>query len=396
MRAVTWEGLRDVRVTDVPDPRIEEPGDAVVRITSSAICGSDLHLYEGLGTVPSPGDVLGHEALGVVEEVGAEAGDLAPGDRVVIPFQVCCGRCWMCRHDLQSQCETTQVRAQGSGAALFGHSELYGSLPGAQAQYLRVPHAAATHVTIPPGPPDDRFLYLSDVLPTAWQALEYATLRPGDTLFVLGLGPIGDMACRVARQRGVGDVLAVDLVDARLARARERGITTLDARSVGDVAAAVLDLTGGRGADAVIDAVGMGAHGPGPALRPGDMALAPGAVDAPAARTSGVDRLAALTTAIAAVRRGGTISLAGVYGGAADPLPMVTLFDKQVTLRMGRANVMRWVPRIMPLLTDQDPLGVDHFATHHLGLDDAPGAYASLDAKEDDMVKVVLHPDGVG
>ncbi len=394
MRAVTWQGRRDVRVEEVPDPRIVDPGDAVIRVTSSGICGSDLHLYEVLGAFMQPGDVLGHEPMGVVEEVGPEVRNLSPGDRVVIPFQVCCGHCWMCSHGLQSQCETTQVRDQGTGATLFGYSELYGSLPGGQAEYLRVPQADYTHVTVPDGPPDERFLYLSDVLPTAWQAVEYADVGPKDTLLVLGLGPIGDMACRVARQQGVENVIGVDRVDARIARARERGVRTIDER-VDDVASAVLDLTGGRGADAVVDAVGMEAHGAPVAKAMQRVAAAlPDAVGAPLARTAGVDRLSAVRTAIDAVRRGGTVSLIGVYGGAADPMPMMTMFDKQVTLRMGQANVKHWVPDILPLLTDDDPLGVDGFATHRLPLDDAPDAYATFQAKEDDMVKVVLKPHG--
>lgn len=395
MRAVTWQGKRDVTVEEVPDPRIEEPGDAVIRVTSTGICGSDLHLYEVLGAFMNPGDVLGHEPMGIVEEVGPEAGDLRPGDRVVIPFQVCCGHCWMCEHGLQSQCETTQVRSQGTGAALFGYSELYGSVPGGQAEYLRVPQAAYTHVKVPEGPPDERFLYLSDVVPTAWQAVQYAAAEPRDTLLVLGLGPIGDMATRIARHLGVERVIGVDRVDARLERARARGTEVLDLRS-DDVVEAVLEMTGGRGADAVVDAVGMEAHGS-PVAKGMQTAasLLPDPVGAAMAKTAGVDRLAALTTAIDAVRRGGTISLSGVYGGAADPLPMLTMFDKQVTLRMGQANVKHWVPEVLPLLTDDDPLGVEDFATHRLPLDDAPEAYATFQAKEDDMVKVVLKPQGL-
>ncbi len=395
MRAVTWQGHQDVRVEEVPDPRVEQPGDAVIRVTSSGICGSDLHLYEVLGSFMDAGDVLGHEPMGVVEEVGPGVRDLSPGDRVVIPFQVCCGHCWMCSHGLQSQCETTQVRDQGTGATLFGYSSLYGSLPGGQAEYLRVPQADYTHVKVPEGPADERFLYLSDVLPTAWQAVEYAGVGPRDTLLVLGLGPIGDMACRVARQQGVENVIGVDRVGARLGRARDRGVLTMDER-VDDVAAAVRDLTGGRGADAVIDAVGMEAHGAPVAKAMQRVAAAlPDAVGAPLAKTAGVDRLAAVRTAVDAVRRGGTVSLIGVYGGAADPMPMMTMFDKQVTLRMGQANVKHWVPDILPLLGDEDPLGVDGFATHRLPLDDAPEAYATFQAKEDDMVKVVLKPHGV-
>jgi threonine dehydrogenase-like Zn-dependent dehydrogenase len=393
MKAVVWHGKRDVRVEEVPDPRIIDPLDAVVRVTSTNICGSDLHLYELLGAFMSVGDVLGHEAMGIVEEVGSEVTQISPGDRVVVPFQVCCGHCWMCANGLGSQCETTQVRAQGTGAALFGYSRLYGQVPGGQAEYLRVPQAQFTHIAVPEGPPDDRFVYLSDVLPTAWQAVEYADPPLDGTLLVVGLGPIGDMTCRVALHRGVRQVVGVDLVPERLARARHRGVTVLDTADVDDVAAAVRDLTHGRGADAVVDAVGMEAHGSPVAKVAGEATtLLPASVAAPLMRRAGVDRLAALRTAIDAVRRGGTLSLAGVYGGQSDPLPMLTLFDKQVQIRMGQANVKRWVPQILPLLTDEDPLGVDGFATHHLPLAAAPQAYETFQKKQDGMVKVVLHP----
>jgi len=319
---------------------------------------------------------------------------IAPGDRVVIPFQVCCGTCWMCEHGLQSQCETTQVREQGTGAALFGYSELYGSVPGGQAEFLRVPQAQYTHIKVPDGPADERFVYLSDVLPTAWQAVAYADPEPEGTLLVLGLGPIGDMACRIAQQRGVREVIGVDLVDARLDRARARGVTTVDLREVDDVVEAVNDLTSGRGADAVVDAVGMEAHGS-PVVEVSHKLVGalPDALGKRLMTTVGVDRLAALQTAIDAVRRGGTISLSGVYGGMTDPMPMMTLFDKQVQIRMGQANVKRWVPEILPLLTDDDPLGVDDFATHRLPLEAAPAAYADFRDKKDGMVKVVLKPE---
>jgi threonine dehydrogenase-like Zn-dependent dehydrogenase len=383
-------------VDEVPDPVIQDPGDAVIRVTSTNICGSDLHLYEVLGAFMAEGDILGHEAMGVVEEVGSDVTAIAPGDRVVIPFQVCCGRCWMCERGLQSQCETTQVRAQGTGATLFGYSSLYGSQPGGQAQYLRVPQAEYTHIKVPHGPADDRFVYLSDVLPTAWQAVAYADAPADGTLLVLGLGPIGDMACRIAQHLGVRQVIGVDRVRARLDRAASHGVTTLDLDALGggaDVANAVRDLTAGRGADAVIDAVGMEAHGA-PVVEATHKVVTalPDALSRRLMTTVGVDRLAAVRTAIDAVRRGGTISLSGVYGGMADPLPMMTLFDKQVQLRMGQANVKRWTGDLLPLLTDDDPLGVDGFATHHLPLEAAPEAYATFQAKDDGMVKVVLSP----
>src|SRR3954449_2574644 len=393
MRAVTWHGKRDVRVDTVPDPRIEEPTDAIVRITSSGICGSDLHLYEVLGPFIDEGDVLGHEPMGIVEEVGSEVTHIAPGDRVVIPFNISCGHCHMCGKGLQSQCETTQVREQGTGAALFGYSELYGSVPGGQAEFLRVPQAQYTHVKVPEGPPDERFVYLSDVLPTAWQAVAYADAPKDGSLLVLGLGPIGDMATRIASYQGTR-VIAVDLVPERLERARARGIETIDLSEVGSkVGDAVRDLTAGRGTDSVVDAVGMEAHGSPITKTIQQMAgFLPDFVARPVFQTAGVDRLNALYTAIDAVRRGGTISLSGVYGGMADPMPMMTMFDKQIQLRMGQANVKKWVPEILPLLGDDDPLGVDTFHTHSVPLEQAPAMYETFQKKQDGCVKVLLKP----
>ena len=366
----------------------------IVRITSTGICGSDLHLYEVLGPFLDQGDILGHEPMGVVEEVGPQVTALSPGDRVVVPFNVNCGTCWMCSTGLQSQCETTQVRDQGSGAALLGYTKLYGQVPGGQAEFLRVPFGNTLPIQVPHGPPDDRFVYLSDVLPTAWQAVAYAEPPAGGSLAVFGLGPIGDMCTRIARHRGVEDVIGVDLVPDRLARARARGTTVVDLNEHGrDLTDVLQGLTNGRGPDAVIDAVGMEAHGsPGGKLAHTLVGFLPDAVAAPVMRTAGVDRLAALHAAIDAVRRGGTVSLSGVYGGTASPMNMLQLFDKQVQLRMGQANVHRWVPDILPLLTDDDPLGVDDFATHRLPLEAAPEAYRTFQRKQDGMVKTLLQP----
>jgi threonine dehydrogenase-like Zn-dependent dehydrogenase len=393
MKAVTWHGKRDVRVDDVPDPAIIEPTDAIVRITSSGICGSDLHLYEVMGPFMGEGDVLGHEPMGIVEEVGSDVTQIKPGDRVVIPFNIACGRCWMCERQLYSQCETTQVREHGMGAALFGYTKLYGEVPGGQAEYLRVPHAQFGPIKVPEGPPDDRFVYLSDVLPTAWQAVEYAAIPDGGSVAVLGLGPIGDMSCRIALHRG-HRVIGVDLVPERLARAAARGVETIDLETGGDVGQRIRELTDGRGPDSVIDAVGMEAHGaPLGRLAQQMTSFLPDAVAAKMMERAGVDRLSALFLAIDVVRRGGTISLSGVYGGQTDPLPMFTLFDKQIQLRMGQANVKRWIDDILPLLTeDGDPLGVDEFATHRLPLSDAPQAYETFQKKQDGAVKVLLQP----
>ncbi|MEJ3653089.1 alcohol dehydrogenase catalytic domain-containing protein [Actinomycetes bacterium KLBMP 9759] len=394
MRAVTWHGKRDVRVDTVPDPVIGEPTDVIVRITSTGICGSDLHLYEVLGPFLEEGDILGHEPMGIVEEVGAGVTAVRPGDRVVVPFNVSCGTCFMCGSGLHSQCETTQVREQGKGAALFGYTKLYGQVPGGQAELLRVPFGNTLPIKVPEGPPDDRFVYLSDVLPTAWQAVEYAAVPPGGSLLVLGLGPIGDMSARVAQHRGTDNVIGVDLVPERLERARSHGVTTIDLTEHGkDLVEVVRGLTGGRGADSVIDAVGMEAHGsPLGKLAHQLTSYLPDAVAARLMQTAGTDRLNALYSAIELVRRGGTISLSGVYGGMADPMPMLTIFDKQIQMRMGQANVLRWVPEILPLLTDEDPLGTESFATHHLPLAAAPEAYATFQARKDGMVKTLLQP----
>ncbi|RSM72350.1 glutathione-dependent formaldehyde dehydrogenase [Kibdelosporangium aridum] len=394
MKAVTWHGRRDVRVDTVPDPVIKESTDVIVRITSSGICGSDLHLYEVMGPFMGEGDILGHEPMGVVEEVGAEVTELKTGDRVVVPFNISCGTCFMCDQGLQSQCETTQVREHGMGAALFGYTKLYGQVPGGQAEYLRVPFGNTLPIKVPDGPPDDRFVYLSDVLPTAWQAVHYADVPQDGSLVVLGLGPIGDMATRIARHKGVRQVIGVDLVPERLERARNHGVETLDLlQHHGDLADTIRGMTNGRGPDSVIDAVGMEAHGsPVAKIAHQVTGLLPDAVAARFMQKAGVDRLSALHMAIDIVRRGGTVSLSGVYGGMADPMPMLTIFDKQIQLRMGQANVRRWVDQILPLLTDDDPLGVDSFATHHLPLADAPRAYETFQKKQAGMVKVLLRP----
>lgn len=396
MRAVTWQGRRDMQVTDVPDPVIQHPTDAVVRITSTALCGSDLHLYDPLSAFMTPGDVVGHEPMGVVEAVGSDVSQLSVGDRVVVPFNISCGTCWMCERGLQSQCETTQNHDQGTGASLFGFSKLYGQVPGGQAEGLRVPFANTLPIKVPHGPPDDRFLYLSDVLPTAWQAVEYADVKASDTLLVIGLGPIGDMACRIAQDRGVR-VIGVDVVRNRTQRTAGRNIETICLADIDGGAMlpeAIHEMTDGRGADAVIDAVGMEAHGS-PVAEASQKALGvlPRPMQAAFMTRAGVDRLEALHQAIDCVRRGGTISVVGVYGGAADPLPMMQLFDKQVQLRMGQANVRHWTDALMSVLSrDEDVLGVEGFATHRLPLEDAPRAYDIFQRKDDGMVKTIFTP----
>ncbi|MFF5205760.1 zinc-dependent alcohol dehydrogenase [Streptosporangium sp. NPDC000396] len=393
MKALTWHGKRDVRVEEVPDPAIKEPSDAIIKLTTTAICGSDLHLYELLGPFIAEGDILGHEPMGVVEEVGAEVTHIKPGDRVVIPFNISCGHCHMCDMELYAQCETTQVRDHGMGAALFGYTKLYGEVPGAQAEYLRVPQAQFGPIKVPEGPPDERFVYLSDVLPTAWQAVRYADVPDGGSVVIFGLGPIGQMSSRIAKHLGYR-AIGVDGVPERLEMASRHGVEVLDASVTGDVPEAIRQLTGGRGPDSVIDAVGMEAHGsPVAKFTQTLTTMLPHAVAAPLMSAAGVDRLAALNQSIETVRRGGTISIIGVYGGMADPMPMLRMFDKGITLRMGQAHVKRWIDELMPLVTDDsDPLGVMDLATHRLPLDQAPHGYEIFQKKRDGAIKVLLNP----
>jgi threonine dehydrogenase-like Zn-dependent dehydrogenase len=391
MKALKWQGKRSVSVENVPDPTIQEPTDAIIRVTSTAICGSDLHLYEVLGPYMHKGDVLGHEPMGIVEEVGSSVTSLSKGDRVVIPFNISCGHCFMCSRGLQSQCETTQVREKGSGASLFGFSELYGSIPGGQAEYLRVPHADYGPVKVGTELPDERYLFLSDILPTAWQGVKYADTPEGGTLAVFGLGPVGQFATRIGKHLGLR-VIGVDPVPERRAMAERHGVETMDYSKT--AADQIRETTSGRGADSVIDAVGMEAHGsPVAAFAHQALGLLPDKLAQKAMETAGVDRLAALHTSLDAVRRGGTVSLSGVYGGQASPMPLLSMFDKQIQLRMGQCNVRNWTDALLPLVEDEaDPLGVMDLVTHRVGLDEAPAMYEKFQKKEDGCIKVVLQP----
>ncbi|HEY2239658.1 MAG TPA: zinc-dependent alcohol dehydrogenase [Streptosporangiaceae bacterium] len=401
MRALTWQGTEKVEVTDVPDPVIQEPNDIVIRVTSTAICGSDLHLYGVLGPFLKPGDVLGHETMGIVEEVGGDITHLRPGDRVVVPFNISCGHCWMCDRGLFAQCETTQVRAQGKGAALFGYTSLYGSVPGGQAEYLRVPQAQFGPIKVPDGVPDEQYLYLSDILPTAYQAVAYADVPEGGTLAVLGLGPVGQMAVRIARQLGVPRVIGVDPVPERRTAAARFGVETLDPEALDDTSATLIERVDGRGPDAVIDAVGMEAHGHDEprSTRFTELAqkatgLLPDAAASKLTDKAALDRLDVLHTAVKAVRRGGTVSISGVYGGEVDPMPMMEIFDRGAQLRMGQAHVKRWIDDLMPMVSDEsDPLGLRGFATHHLPLAEAPRGYEIFRDKAEGCLKVVLQPE---
>jgi threonine dehydrogenase-like Zn-dependent dehydrogenase len=341
------------------------------------------------------GDILGHEPMGIVEEVGEGVTGIAPGDRVVVPFNISCGHCWMCGEGLYAQCETTQNREQDKGASLFGYTRLYGQVPGGQAEYLRVPQAQFGPIKVPQNSaPDERFLFLSDVLPTSWQAVEYAAIPEGGSCAVFGLGPIGQMSARIALHRGAARVYGIDNVPERLEMAGRHGVEPVNSDDHEDVSAALRELTDGRGPDSVIDAVGMEAHGATPAkLAQAAAGLLPEGAAEKMIEKAGVDRLSGLLAAIDTVRRGGTISISGVYGGMVDPLPMMQLFDKGVQIRMGQAHVRRWTDQILPLLEgDEDPLGVDDLTTHQLPLEQAPEAYEMFQKKEDGAIKVVLKP----
>ncbi|MGI8667995.1 MAG: zinc-dependent alcohol dehydrogenase [Jatrophihabitans sp.] len=397
MKALTWQGNEHVEVIEVPDPRIEQPTDAIIRVTSTAICGSDLHLYGVLGPYLTAGDILGHEAMGIVEEVGSEVSQLTPGDRVVVPFNISCGHCWMCSRGLSAQCETTQVRDQGKGASLFGYTSLYGSVPGGQAEYLRVPQAQFGPVRVPDGTADEQFLFLSDILPTAWQAVVYADVPEGGTVAVFGLGPVGQFAARIARLRGAARVIGIDSVPERLALAERHGIEPLNLDSTDNISQTLIELVDGRGPDATIDAVGMEAHGGHGttlvSLAQKATGLLPDALAQKVTDKMALDRIDALLGAIKGVRRGGTVSISGVYGGEVDPLPMMEMFDRGIQLRMGQAHVRRWTEELLPLVLDPaDPLGTLDLTTHQLPLAEAARGYEMFRDKSDGCIKVVLKP----
>ena len=389
MKAVVWHGKEDLRVDNVPDPIIQEPTDAIVRITSTAICGSDLHLYSKLYPVMREGDIIGHEPMGIVEEVGSDVEHISPGDRVVVPFNISCGHCYFCEEQLYSQCATTRDRGKlaqnsnllgrGRGASLFGYTHLYGAVPGGQAEYLRVPQAHFGPIKVPEGPPDERFLYLSDVLPTSWQAVAYADVPEGGTLGIWGLGPIGQMCARIAYRLGAGRVIGMDSVPERLSLASKYGVETIDFSAIDDMKELVLEMTDGRGVDAAIDAVGMEASG---------------SLVSSILQTTKVqlDRTNALRECMSSIRRGGTLSISGVYAGPVQMFPLGDLFDMQIQIRMGQANVRRWTADILPLLGDEDPLGTEDLATHTMPLEDAPVGYEIFQKKQDGAIKIVLKP----
>jgi threonine dehydrogenase-like Zn-dependent dehydrogenase len=389
MQAVCWYGAHDVRVTRVPDPYIEDTEDVILRVRLTAICGSDLHLYGGFIPGMKRGDILGHEFLGEVIEVGSAVKTLAIGDRVVVPFAIACGRCVSCRRDLWALCDnsnpnaaTLQTLYGDSGSGLFGYSHLYGGFSGGQAEYVRVPFADIGPLRLPPHVTDEQGLFLSDILPTGYMAAENCDLRAGDVVAVWGAGPVGQFAIRSAFLLGASRVIAIDRVAARLAMASAAGADTIDfmADNVYDT---LMDFTAGRGPDACIDAVGLEAHGAGSLGARYDRVKQ--------ALWMTTDRLQALRQAIHACRKGGVISIPGVYGGFLDKVPMGAAFSKGVTLKMGQTHVHRYMA---PLLAHIEAGSIDPTVviSHRATLADAAEAYDTFLKKEDACTKVVLRP----
>jgi threonine dehydrogenase-like Zn-dependent dehydrogenase len=392
MKAVCWNGKQDVRVENVPEPRIVNPHDAIVRVTLTAICGSDLHLYGGYVPTMKPGDVLGHEFMGEVVEVGPEVKNLKIGDRVVVPFAIACGRCWFCKHDFWSLCDNSNPNAAmlekavgQSSAGLFGYSHLYGGYPGGQAEYVRVPFADVGPLPVPPDMPDERVLFLTDIFPTGYQAAENCNIQQGDTIAVWGCGPIGQFALRSAFMLGAERVVVIDDVPERLAMARRGGAETVDFTKT-DVHEHLMETTGGRGPDACIDAVGLEAHGQ----------MLDALYDRVKTATHlATDRAHALRQAIKACRKGGTVSIPGVYAGVIDKFPLGVAFSKALTFKMGQTHVHRHLRPLLDRIKDGqiDPSFV---ITHRFRLTDAPQAYATFHDKRDGCIKVVLTPNGDG
>src|SRR5688500_339128 len=388
MKAVCWEGTNVVRVENVPDPAILNPRDAIVRITSTAICGSDLHLFDGFIPTMRSGDILGHEFMGEVVEVGRGVGNLAKGDRVIVPFPIACGRCFFCTHDLYACCDNSNPNAAiaeklygFTPAGLFGYSHMMGGYAGGQAQYARVPYADVGPFKVPDDLSDEQVLFMTDIFPTGYMAAENCNIRPGDTIAVWGCGPVGQFAIRSAFLLGAGRVIGIDTVPERLRMAIDGGAETLDSMH-DDVFERLKDMTGGMGPDACIDAVGMEAHG----------ANIDYYYDKAKTMTfMATDRASALRQAIHACRKGGTVSIPGVYGGFIDKVPVGAAFNKGLTLRMGQTHVQRYMPLLMDRV-ERGEIDPSFVITHRVRLDDAARAYKVFRDKRDDCIKVVMKP----
>ena len=389
MKATCWYGKNDVRVLEVPDPRIVNKHDAIVRITLTAICGSDLHLYNGFVPGMEAGDILGHEFMGEVVEVGSAVNNLKTGDRVVVPFPIACGRCFMCNEKMYSLCENTNPNARmaealwgHSPAGIFGYSHLVGGFAGGQAQYVRVPFADVGPIKIPDDLPDEKVLFLSDIYPTGYMAAEACNIKPGDTIAVWGCGPVGQFAMKSAQLLGAERIIGIDRFPYRLEMARrECDAQTINYEDV-DTHEALMEMTGGRGPDACIDAVGMESHAPGMV----------GAYDRiKQAMMLESDRPHALREAITACRNGGTLSIAGVYGGFVDKIPMGSLMNRSLTVKTGQTHVHRY---LKPLLerVEKGEIDPSFVISHRLQLDEAPHGYQMFCEKQDNCTKVVLRP----
>jgi threonine dehydrogenase-like Zn-dependent dehydrogenase len=384
MKALVFHKPKDIRVENVPDPKIENVRDAIIRVTSTSICGSDLHIYNGY--FPQPKSmVLGHEFMGVVEEVGPRVAALKKGDRVVVPFPIACGQCYFCAKGLPGHCERSNPKHYGpdgsatqKGGGLFGYTDLYGSYPGGQAQFVRVPFADYGPRKVPDGIPDERALFLSDIIPTGWTAADWCELKGGETVAVFGCGPVGLMAMKAARIKGAARIIAIDILDYRLQLAkRVAGAQLVDA-SKADPVEAIRQLTEGRGADACIDAVGMEAeHG--------------WVESAKNLATMSVGTIKALKNAMRAARRGGVVSCVGVYGADPTDFPLGQLFDKGLTLRGGQAPVHRYLDELLGLVLE-GKLTAEDIVTHRFPLEEGPRAYMMFNDKEDGIVKAVLTP----
>jgi threonine dehydrogenase-like Zn-dependent dehydrogenase len=388
MRAVCWNGKKEITVETVPDPKILNPGDCIVKITATAICGSDLHLYDGFIPGMRKGDILGHEFMGEVVEVGHGVKKIKVGDRVIVPFPISCGACWFCKEELWSLCDNTNPNAAllelmygASGAGIFGYSHLYGGYAGGQAEYVRVPHADVGPFRIENGLSDDQVLFLTDILPTGWMAAENCDIQEGDTVAVWGAGPVGQFAIRSALLMGAAKVIAIDRFRERLDMAQQAGATVIDYED-SDVREELKALTGGRGPDSCIDAVGMEAHGTSIDARY-DRAKQMARVQ--------IDRVHVIRQAIQACRKGGTLSIPGVYGGFIDKVNFGAAFAKGLQLRMGQTHVHKYLPELLGLI-NEGKIKPEEIITHRLTLEDAPEAYEIFAQKEDECIKVVMKP----
>ena len=391
MKALCWQGKNSVSVENVPDPKILNPRDAIIKITSTAICGSDLHLYDGYIPTMQKGDILGHENMGEVVEVGKEVKNLKVGDRIVTPFTISCGNCFFCQKQLWSLCDNSNPNAWMaeklygySPSALFGYSHMLGGYAGGQAQYLRIPFADVGHVKIPEGMPDEKVLFLSDIFPTAWMAAENCQIEPGDTVAIWGAGPVGLLAIKSAYLQGAERVISIDSVEDRMRLAREAGAETVDFNDDEGVIEKLKEMTGGRGPDSCMDAVGMEAHG-----------TSLGAVydRIKTATFMATDRPNVLRQAITVCRKGGTVSVPGIYGGFIDKFPMGAFVNKGLTMKSGQTHVHRYLKPLLKRIQDGE-IDPSFIITHRLTLDDAPQGYETFKHRVDNCIKIVLKPNG--